>query len=405
MRWTPALLTGILLGTATDAQTPVGDAFPIAQFTENRQSEQVAAAQPDGAFVVVWSVLGADGDYGSIRGRRFSRDGEALTDEFGINQVTSGHQNRPRIAADSDGNFVVTWLPWQANVTTLFARLFAFDGSPTSSDLQVSQDETTVRRPSLSRHADGDFLVAWSDVDGDEDFAASFDAHGQVIEPPFVISDPDLPSEFGTTVALRPDRSFVVVWTSLIDHGDFEATEVFQQVFDTSGDPTADPFQLSVPGTDWGQDSAGGRIGVAENGEFFVAWGQQLFLEWGNVQGRKTDNAGIVGPVKVLEPVSNYSSFSMVPSGEFVVARTSYYSNPKRGGTTFDAEGDPITEFEVPSFQGYLLSAFANGDDPAEFVVFWEDYSGNLMGQRFINQVFADGFESGDTSNWPIAVP
>ena len=47
-----------------------------------------------------------------------------------------------------------------------------------------------------------------------------------------------------------------------------------------------------------------------------------------------------------------------------------------------------------------------------EFVIVWQSegllegsYQYNIHGQRFGTQVFADGFESGDTSAWSVTVP
>ena len=50
-----------------------------------------------------------DGSGWGIYGQRFDADGFTVGDEFMVNTSTQNSQEYPRVAALSDGGFVITW--------------------------------------------------------------------------------------------------------------------------------------------------------------------------------------------------------------------------------------------------------------------------------------------------------
>ena len=102
--------------------------------------------------------------------------------------------------------------------------------------------------------------------------------------------------------------------------------------------------------------------------------------------------------------------------GEFVVAWTSDGSGGSDSnsysiqGQRFDSAGEPLGDpFQVNTYttdsqESPAVAAEADGD----FVVVWQSRGSSgsdsslmsILGQRFVTPIFADGFESGDTSAW-----
>jgi hypothetical protein len=81
------------------------------------------------------------------------------------------------------------------------------------------------------------------------------------------------------------------------------------------------------------------------------------------------------------------------------------YSSIQR--QAYDADGSPIgPQLQVNTTTQYWQSepdqALTSGRD---FVVVWSDYVYDFRGQYFDRPIFADGFESGDTSAWSATLP
>ena len=247
MRKASALLWAIFLAPSAIAQVPTGDPFQIAQETGSGQDDPRAAAQGNGTFIVVWSALGPDGDGHGVRARRFSDFGVPLTDEFGVNESTTGTQRRPDVATDASGNFVVVWRNYPGGQPAIFARRFGVDGTALGGEFQINQTQLGgLTGPSVSRTADGDFLVSWGYNTEAEILAATFDSTGDPVLPEVAVDILTVPPHFSADVSggLFSDGGFGVAWT------DYEATEgpsaavVLQRRFSPMGEPSGPTFQL-----------------------------------------------------------------------------------------------------------------------------------------------------------------
>ena len=90
--------------------TKLGTEFQVNTYTLSSLS--VVASGGDGRggyFVVVWTSLGQDGSGYGIFAQVFDSAGERVGIEFQVNTYTVGSQNRPEVASDQQGNFVVVW--------------------------------------------------------------------------------------------------------------------------------------------------------------------------------------------------------------------------------------------------------------------------------------------------------
>src|SRR5262245_36967557 len=169
-----------VFGQRLDASgTRVGGEFQVNTYTTESQSAPAVAAEPDGGFVVVWQSgpgfygsVGQDGSGAGVFGQRFDATGARAGGEFQVNAYTTGVQDSPDVAADADGNLVVTWRSGDYGPTQdgsqagIFARHLTNDGVPVGPDFQVNAYTTGPQRtPSVSTTGPGEFVVVWGSGD------------------------------------------------------------------------------------------------------------------------------------------------------------------------------------------------------------------------------------------------
>ncbi len=400
-----ACLLGFVIAPAAADQVPVGEPFLIAQFEQGQLRLLDAASEGDGTFVVVWSTTATADNDSVVQGRRLTDRGAALTDVFAISEDTTGSRWTLEVATDAAGNFVVAWASSQTGEHAVFARRFEADATPLGGEFQVNTATiANLAGPTVSSNAAGDVVVAWGGF-SDGVLATVFDSAGSTTVPEFLVNDPTTPpgaSFLDVSAGIASDRSFTVGWGSQFLGESGTDSQLFQRRFSDTGVPLGPAVQISDAGDD-GNFASALDSDIDRHDEFLVVWHEQLNLAFGAVMGRKTDTSGTLGPAKVLHPVSEGHSFSMADTGEFVVVSQSYYANPPYSGAVFDREGDPIRTFTLPAER--LGTIVVTRTRPSTYVRLTTDDEDNLIGQLFVDRFFADGFESGDTGQWPVVVP
>jgi hypothetical protein len=148
--------SGVPLGAEFRANTAKIDAyFP--------QGSAVAAA-PLGEFNVVWAAYAGFPDPSgfNISGQRFAASGVPLGSEFGVNSYTPGPQNRPSIAADGLGNFVVAWTSYGSSYG-IFGQRYASSGTPLGPAFRVNTSVGAfATRPRVAAAPNAaSFVVVW----------------------------------------------------------------------------------------------------------------------------------------------------------------------------------------------------------------------------------------------------
>lgn len=325
------------------------------------------AAAPNGDFTVVWNE-GLD-EYGAgvLFARRFQEDGTALSGEFAVSQTNyyPYYPTRGTIAMDQDGDFVVAWSVLfhpAGDSYDVVDRRFQADGTPLSSE-RIATEETNSRQsvPDIARAPDGRMVLVWKDVT--DVSARVFAADGTPLTGDLPVNLTTEDNQTVAAVAMDDGGRFVVVWrdTSSTTVG----WEIVGRVFAADGTPLTGELAINefTPGN---QDAPDVAV-VPDEGGFVVTW------------QRMEDGAS--------EPRTYVRHFRW--SGESV------------GG---QVQVDDLS----PGRQS--RPAIASLDD-SRFVVVWDDADfgvyGSILGQEFELQldVFADGFESGDTNAWSMSVP
>jgi hypothetical protein len=124
----------------------VGPEFRVNTNTSSRQNKPAISADSAGNFVVVWRSSTSQGDY--IQGRRFSGVGVPLGPEFRVNTFLLTLQSgldKPSVATDGVGDFLVVWPQQDVFDEGVFARLYAGTGIPVGNEFRVNSYTTSTQ--------------------------------------------------------------------------------------------------------------------------------------------------------------------------------------------------------------------------------------------------------------------
>ncbi len=420
-RTAPLALVAALLAAAAAAQPPpAGEEFQVNTTVAGHQEDGAVAAGESGDFVVVWDSYLQDGSGDGVFAQRFDAAGRPLGTEFQVSTTTTDTQYRAAVAADAAGDFVVVWESYGQDGDSwgIFGQRFDAAGNPLGEEFQVNTQTTGVQTgAAVAADAAGNFVVVWASTpqDGSEYgvFGQRFDEAGNPLGVEFQVNTYTTDFQLGPEVAADSDGDFVVVWESFFDQ-DGSADGVFGQRFDAAGNRVGGEFQVNTYTT---SVQAGPAVAVDGAGRFVVVWNS--FPQDGagfGVFGQRFDAAGNPSgsEFRVNTETADDQLLPAVETdaaGGFVaVWQRDAQHGSGRGvfGQAFDAAGDPRGgEFPVNTETAGSQSEAAVAGN---LVVVWtssgQDGDGNgIFGQRFAGVIFADGFESGDTSAWSQTVP
>ena len=89
-----------------------GEEFQVNTYISLDQERPAVAMDKKGNFVITWQSDGQDGSESGIFAQRFDKEGLAIGPEFQVNTYTESDQTFPAVAMDKKGNFVITWQSW-----------------------------------------------------------------------------------------------------------------------------------------------------------------------------------------------------------------------------------------------------------------------------------------------------
>lgn len=159
--------------------TPRGGEVRVDSGKHATQPHVDMAMDAAGNFVIVWqerrvlSNLGL-GDRRLILAQRYFADGSANGDALIVTSNRLNVVRFPRVAMNAGGHFVVSWLLDDAD-SAIQARAFDANGTPQGMDFQVNDAEgVLVDRPHVAMDAAGDFMVVWDAFHPDFTSAGSY---------------------------------------------------------------------------------------------------------------------------------------------------------------------------------------------------------------------------------------
>jgi hypothetical protein len=219
---------------------PVGNEFKIATLREAAIKSIALAADAQGDFIVTWESCCLDGDNLGVIARLFDKTGSPRGSEFVVNTDRVGRQRRPAVAADRSGQgFLVTWQGFVESPVLLQSRIF------------------------------GQFVGA----------------AGNLVGPQFKISTGTFEDvQIAPSVALLPTGSFLVTWMSWIKSSPIGVLGI---EVDSTGNLVGKEFKVST-GKIYPQYRT--ALAVSNNGEAFSAWQAADGRRKMSIVGRRLDD-------------------------------------------------------------------------------------------------------------------
>lgn len=125
-------------------------------------SRRTAPKFPLGAFALALAYFAAPAPTAAF-------PGDALGNEFRVNEFTAGEQGAPAIAHSANGDFIVTWADYSEYTSGIYFRRYRANGAPRDPEpVRVdTPDEfafTPPHAPDVAVDLDGDFVVSWLDL-------------------------------------------------------------------------------------------------------------------------------------------------------------------------------------------------------------------------------------------------
>ena len=399
-------LLACALGTPAAAQT-LGSEFQVDSATQGAFSISSAsvAMDPAGNFVVVWDrseIPGNPPSPPSIQARRFASNGTPLGSTFQVNSLTTSAQGgyqRPVIAMDGVGNFVVLWASLgsagsDTSEYSIQGRRFASNGTPLGSDFQVnSHTPLSQWYPAIAMDVAGNFVAVWesrssasSDTSGWSIQGRRFASNGTPLGSDFQVNTVTAFSQAWPSVALDAVGNFLVVWGSETSAGsDTSGWSIQGRRFASNGTPLGSDFQVNSYTVDSQWKPV---VAMQPTGEFMVAWTSEQSAGGDNyslsIQGRRfSSNATALYPDFQVNTSTAYAqlnpSIGKDAAGHFWVAWGSEdvaQTATSMHGRQVASNGPPPvgSDFQINSVQPLVLlghGASTTMNAAGDFAVVW----------------------------------
>jgi len=184
---------------------PVDETFQISTSVTNSPDYPSVSMQNDGTSLVVWQGENQDDDGSWIYGQLLSMN-QKIGNEFKVNNITTGDQQKPCIAA-SNGYFIVIWQGPDNDQEGIYGKIFNINGDVVYEDFLINENQTNTQSdPSVDIFASIDdnlivnlyFVVTWM----------SYDINFQILAREFLIKlDGNNTTNFGNEFQVNENSS------------------------------------------------------------------------------------------------------------------------------------------------------------------------------------------------------
>jgi len=345
--------------------------------------------------------------------------GQQVGSEFQVNTYTGGAQEKPSVAADSAGNFVVVWQSDGSDDTdtsswSVQGQRFAADGNPAGLQFQVNTYTSFAQwQPSVGMAGAGSFLVVWSSLGSSGDDTSGFSIQEQPYNSSGVAQGSEYQlNQFTTNAQAFPTISagggdyYAVAWSSIGSYdSDNDSTSVQDRGL-LGNVALGSQFQANSYTTSAQGYSA---AAVDELGHFVVVWESYGSAETDgdltSIHGRRhmpLDGGAIGEQFQINTYTTSHQgapAVAMDPAGNFVVV---WQSNGSAGGDeqAYSIQGQLFDDVASPIGDQFQVNTHATGaqtfpavdmDPDGNFVVAWQSLgspgtdqaSWSVQGQRF----------------------
>ena len=276
--------------------TPLGPEFRVNSHSTSHQRSPDVAVDSSGGFVVVWNSLGQDGSSEGVFAQRFDSAGMPSGPEFRVNTYTTGSQRAPAVSMGGSGNFVVVWMGngQDGSLYGIFGQRYAASGGPLGPEFRVNTYTTNhQQRPAVAADASGGFVVVWDGLGGGTYTVIAgqrFGASGAPVGAEFRVNTYTPTDQYDPAVDSDAAGNFVVAWTG-VTGSQIDFASVFAQRFTSAGAPTGPEFRVNTYTTN---DQTRSSVAVDASGNFVIAWqsNQQEVGSYFDIYGQRYGSSG-----------------------------------------------------------------------------------------------------------------
>ena len=310
--------------------SPASNEFSVSTISDKSAEKPIIAAGPGGGFLISWTHRFSNDDL-DIHARAFDAAGNALSGEFGVDNTGPIDEDHSAIVALANANYVVTWedegspgetdgsdshlrakillrqrrhrrrrvhrqfddrgktgragdyaplgrqfrrhLEQQRQHAGVFepgirGRVFSQAGAPVGNDFLIENDAETEDQPAVTALADGQFMVAWRNDEGQSDTDGSvghirgriFTAAGAVSDE-FLVNTTKNGDQREVKLTTLTDGRFVATWAGVGENQGDAGSAVRGQIFD------ARTKAVNLTGTTLNDDWVGTKFVDVMNGK------------------------------------------------------------------------------------------------------------------------------------------
>jgi parallel beta-helix repeat protein len=213
--------SGIYAQRYDSNSNPIGTEFQVNTHTNEAQWDSSVTVLTDGSFVISWTSNDRDGNSGSISAQRYDREGNGIVEEFQVNVETIDNQWDSSLTALQDGGFLVTWQSTHQDGSGLgvYGRRFDRDGNAISREFQINTYTNGNQSDSaVTPLIDGGFIVSWSSWNQDGSwlgiFGQRFDRDSNTIGDEFQINTYSEMNQSDPAIITLDGGEIIVTWES-----------------------------------------------------------------------------------------------------------------------------------------------------------------------------------------------
>jgi hypothetical protein len=203
--------------------------------------------------LIAWTSAGQDGDGAGVYAQRYDAAGTPQGGEFQVNTYTTGSQALPSVGLSADGDFVIAWDSvngQDGSAWGVYAQRFNAAGAPQGTEFRVNAFTTGNQRTlrGVAVDADGDFVIAW-DSDGQDGsgfgtYARQYAADGAPQGSEFQVNTYTTDNQQGPFIATDAEGDYICCWTSTGQDGSGDG--VYAQRYAVVPEVTASSFLLAT---------------------------------------------------------------------------------------------------------------------------------------------------------------
>jgi Ca2+-binding RTX toxin-like protein len=220
----------------------IGQEILVAARTADGTWAPAVTGLASGGFVVTWRVDDFSGPGAEIKAQIYDANAAKVGGEIAVNTTTAGGQYAPQVTPLGNGGFVVAWWDGDPNSdTNIRAQVFSASGAKVGGEIDVNGNASGKQfYPDITTLANGNTVVVWEDFGADvnahesEVYAQILDASGAKVGGAITVNTTLPGQQWDAQVAPLLGGGFVVAWHAA-DSEEGEGGGVMVQRFNATG--------------------------------------------------------------------------------------------------------------------------------------------------------------------------